>query len=305
MSDELGPTSDDLTAAEYVIGTLPATERVRVERLRATDQALDGAIREWEERLAPLAASVPPLEPSAHVLSRIEAGIRDGSRAGPAEPDRQAMLRRSLRRWRAVAVTSAALAASLALVLAGTLLSRPVRDEYVAVVNRGGEAPALLVTVDMKAGEVRVRSVSTGAPPANHSHELWFVPDGEAPRSLGVLDGSVNRPLPAAPRQQLQAGIIAVSSSRAEALGPAHPQALSSIVGASCATDRAQLQDTSTTYTAHEKSRPTKRSGPAVEKTDPVSDQGIWTLSITWITPFDCITLATVMRATPPLLSAT
>ncbi len=35
------------------------------------------------------------------------------------------------------------------------------------------------------------------------------------------------------------------------------------------------------------------------------SDQGISTLSMTWITPFDCFTLAMVMRAVLPLLSAT
>jgi anti-sigma-K factor RskA len=194
--------SDDIhiRAGEYVLGTLDAGERAEIEGLIPRDPALAAAVRDWEARLAPLNALASPVEPSARVWSGIERSL-DALAAGAARnlapagvasnvvamPDRAAVdrLRRSVRLWQAATGAAAALAAGLALFIGAGGAGRSA-EEYVAVVNRGGDLPALIVRVDTRAGEVRVRSLAAEAPP-DRSLELWYIGAGGTPRSIGLV----------------------------------------------------------------------------------------------------------------------
>jgi anti-sigma-K factor RskA len=91
--------------------------------------------------------------------------------------------------WRSVSAAAAALAAALALfiVLDGRWPGLEREQNYVAVVNRGGDMPALIVRIDLRQGVVRVRSVTAEAPPGR-SLELWYIGASQAaPKSLGIL----------------------------------------------------------------------------------------------------------------------
>lgn len=193
MSD---PHSRDAEAAEYVLGTLPADERRAFEADAARDPALAAAVRAWEERLAPLADALPSVEPRPGLRDEITAAIRTRSTPNVvpfALPDR---LRRSRNLWRAGAIGASALAASLAALLVTDRPPSPPSG-LVAVVNRAGDLPALIVRVDVAGGVVQVRSVAAETPPAR-SLELWSVAAGEAPRSLGIIGSGTTRvPLPA------------------------------------------------------------------------------------------------------------
>jgi anti-sigma-K factor RskA len=61
------------------------------------------------------------------------------------------------------------------------------RDQYVAVVNRGGDLPALIVRVDTGEGVVRVRPLAAETP-SGRSLELWYIGVDRQARSLGTLD---------------------------------------------------------------------------------------------------------------------
>ena len=80
-------------------------------------------------------------------------------------------------------------AALVAFIAVRDLSIRPASDvqgSYVAAVNRGGDKPALIVRVDLKTHQVLVRPVAAEAP-VGHSLELWYVSDGKAPRSMGLV----------------------------------------------------------------------------------------------------------------------
>ncbi|SEP42763.1 Anti-sigma-K factor RskA [Methylobacterium sp. ap11] len=212
-SDEAG-----LRAAEYVLGTLGRAEREAYRQERAGSPSLQAAERAWEARLAPLAAAVPGIAPPAGAWDRIAArlpaeapGISTRVSDRPAAP--VVDLRPALRRWRRAAVAAGSLAAGLALFIAVERLApRAEPAQYLAVVNRGGELPALVVRVDTRAGTVQVRALAAEAP-RDRSLELWVVPASGVPRSLGLVrDAADTRlALPAGDRPLLDGASLAVT----------------------------------------------------------------------------------------------
>jgi anti-sigma-K factor RskA len=75
------PTLLDHLASTYVLGTLAGGARRRFERLLSERHDLRLLVGQWEQRLAQLAASVPPQQPSPDVWKRIEQRTR-----GKAKP---------------------------------------------------------------------------------------------------------------------------------------------------------------------------------------------------------------------------
>ena len=204
------PDEPDLRAAEYVLGTLSAAEREAYRRDRAAFPALEPSERTWEARLAPLAGAVPEVAPPPGAWEGIAARVaREGPR--PAAP--VVDLRPALRRWRRTALAAGALAAGLALFIAVERVApAPETAGYLAVVNRGGELPALVVRVDPRAGTVQVRALAAEAP-RDRSLELWVVPASGAPRSLGLVQDAAGTrlPLPAGDRALLDGASLAVT----------------------------------------------------------------------------------------------
>ena len=190
------PDDTDLLAAEYVLGTSDAVERVAVAaRLEAGDADLRRAIAAWEDRLAPLAEALPGLVPPAAVYDGIMARLFGERDARLAAPDSAVMsLRWRLRRWQASTGAAALLAASLA-VWIGVRESGPSPDQprFVAVLQRDAGAPAILLDVDLSTRRLTIRPLGA-MPPAGHSYELWIIdPALGGPRSLGVLSAGAGQ----------------------------------------------------------------------------------------------------------------
>jgi anti-sigma-K factor RskA len=193
---------DDVLAAEYVLGTLEPDERTVYASVLAYDAEKRGVVAQWERRLAPLGAVVPEVTPPPAVWNRIvdalfggpeavRLRIVEGRRRGADPAER---LRRSRNFWRGLSLASGALAATLAIVVARQEILRRWGEPptYLAVVNRGGVEPALVVRVDLGSGQVFVRPVAAEVP-AGKSLELWYIGAGKAPRSMGLVDTGPTR----------------------------------------------------------------------------------------------------------------
>lgn len=202
-------------AIEYVLGTLDQAERAAFERDLPGDPALAATVHSWEDLLASLAIAVPSVEPKPELWRAIEAAIGP-SRSATIVPFPTAAdvsrLRRSRSLWRGGALAAGAIAAVLALLVAAPqFLPQPQPPALLAVVNRSGELPALLVRVDQRNGIVQVRSLAAETPP-DRSLELWSLVQGEKPRSLGLLGtGATRVSLPAGEAARLAGATIAVS----------------------------------------------------------------------------------------------
>ncbi len=191
MADE-----PDLDAAERALGLDPI----------GAETAADAAMRAaWEERLAPLAGLLPPVDPPVGLFARIEARIAPASADAQAAASNVADIaayRRSAARWKGVAALAGAIAAALAIYVA--LPGPPTEAErYVAVVthDQNGQA-GLVIQIEPATGVATVIPVT--APPPGNSYEMWTIPDGQTtPVSLGLLPQSAveRRNFTAAPDQ--------------------------------------------------------------------------------------------------------
>ena len=180
---------DDLSAAEFALGTLDPGERAALAARRQREPELDAAIRAWEARLSPLAEAAPPIEPPHDYLPAIQARLRVTSPPTSGAEDAVARLQARLARWRAGAVAASAVAAMLAigiLVRVSTEVAAP--HEFVAVLQKSADAPAFAISVNIDTREFTVRPVAASAP-VGKSYELWII-DARLgpPRSLGVID---------------------------------------------------------------------------------------------------------------------
>jgi anti-sigma-K factor RskA len=179
-------------SGEYVLGTLTEAERHAFEIELANDSQLQAEVADWERRLAPLAKMIAPQEPSPAVWAAIERklDVEQRTPSVDAQGSNVVYLRRSVRIWRSLTAASGALAAALALfILADRWQGHEASQDYVAVVNRGGTLPALIVRVDTREGTVKIRSLSAEAPP-DKSLELWYIGAGQTPKSLGTVENA-------------------------------------------------------------------------------------------------------------------
>jgi anti-sigma-K factor RskA len=199
------PELVDRLAAEYVLGTLRGPARRRFERWRASTPHVDQRCRYWEEHLMHVAKGLKPVQPPAHVWSAIRRRLNLTPHRSP---------RRGARSW--------ALAASILIVagLAGLLYWRSlpaVRATAVATLSAKSGDAIWQVEVFGTANRLVVQTAKLTARPDGHDYELWALPKGGNPVSLGVLpaEGTSTRALSA-----IQKAALASSNQLAVSIEP-------------------------------------------------------------------------------------
>lgn len=204
----------DALSAAYVLGTLPPRVRARLARAAQTDTMVASTIREWEQRLLPLADAAPPITPPPQVWKRI--AMRLGLDA--VRPSEQGPWWMRMPFWRGLALASLA----AVVVLGGVVVrEQQLAEAPIVVVLAGQDArPALIASLDRASRVMTVKTVGGAPVPPDRSLELWMLPEGAAPRSLGVLPSTgVGRvTLPALPDETF-ANVPALAVSLEQAGG--------------------------------------------------------------------------------------
>lgn len=209
-------TERDQLAADFALGLLEGEELLTARGLLASDRAFAELVDRWQEWFAPLLDGIAPVEPDPALWERIAAAIA-------APPGAEVVqLRRAVRYWQLGTATAAAAALVLALFVAlpgkgpGALptaieSSAVPTPLAVALAPEGGGTLSLVYLP----GERRLVALA-GALPARKGHdlELWLLPEGGKPLSLGLVAPGATRRLTVAPALAAQLGegsAIAVS----------------------------------------------------------------------------------------------
>lgn len=224
------PPTDAVLAGEYVLGVLDANARAQVKARIEREPAFAALVQAWATHLAPLLEELETAPVPAHVWARIEAELDAARRGTSTATSTPAPWWRQVWLWQA---TTAAAVAALAVVWITrplpvaeppapapvvvapepdpTPAPAPAPDPVarpVTLLAQDDGAPAWLATVDADHGVVQLTPVPARDIASDRVPELWLIPDGEAPRSLGVVSGdrAHSVEVPAALRHDLVTG---------------------------------------------------------------------------------------------------
>lgn len=213
------PRDDDLFAAEYALGVLDANERIEAQARIARDPAFAALVAAWDARFAAWLLRAQPQAPSAHVWPRVRTSLGWASVGDDTRPGRW----NDVRTWRlATALAAAAAIAAISFALlqrpappappqvvvappapAPTTPARPV-----TVLERDDGSTGWIASIDPGAAQVHLAPVPVPADAQGRVNELWVIPAGKAPISLGLVstDKAQTIDVPAAVRDALRVG---------------------------------------------------------------------------------------------------
>lgn len=190
MSDDRSEGENtDVLAGEFALGVLTNDELKRARDLAASDPHFRTTVSRWTGRLARLLLDIPAIEPPESSWIRIATLI-----GSMVERDNVLTLRRKLNQWRGAALGTATIAACLGLFLVfrpptiGTNAPPPAAP-MVALLSDGQESK-IVASWDPIRRQLILAVAGTFSADQTHSHELWVIPSGRAPVSLGILPNS-------------------------------------------------------------------------------------------------------------------
>jgi anti-sigma-K factor RskA len=228
------PPSDEVLAGELVLGVLEAGQRRQLQARIEADREFAQRVEAWERRLAPWLSDIEPVE----VPAQVWAGIC--RRLGWAEREAAGGWWESLGFWRGATVLASVIAiAAIVFTLQRptTSLTPPVARQVqptakpVTALAHDDGTPGWLASVDAVNGTVLMVPVPTVPDPQGRVPELWLIPAGQAPRSLGAV--SINRSHIVTVPQEARAALVpgsVLAITLEPAAGIPHPAPTGAIV---------------------------------------------------------------------------
>lgn len=189
----------DLLAAEYVVGLLDAAQRRDARRRMRTEPAFAEEVAAWEQRFAAWLQAFEPVAAPPDAWRRVQRNLGWSASPAPRGASSDAPLRAP---WRGLALGGFALAALLAVALVATLRrpaeqlpapppvvqQRVVAPDMVASIAADDGRAMLVASIDSGSGAMTLAPAGDMQVPADKAAELWLIPAGGTPQSLGVID---------------------------------------------------------------------------------------------------------------------
>jgi anti-sigma-K factor RskA len=198
MDIRTNPGLQDRLAAEYVLGTLRGPARDRFQRMMSLDSNLRIAVEAWQSRLVPIAVAIEPVKPRGRVWDAILRRTAPGAMATTPGG-----LWNSLALWRSIglAASGATTALLAALIVFAPDSPKPAAPPqivrvpaselpaaYFAVLSDPkSQKPVLAVSAIRNSDRLVVKMLDASIAVPGKSLELWALPPGGTPRSLGLV----------------------------------------------------------------------------------------------------------------------
>lgn len=178
--DDLHEGGDDILAAEFALGVLPASDQTLLARRVETDPEFARAVFAWEERLSPLAEGYVPADLSPRVKTALDKHLFGIA----GEPVRSGFWS-NLTLWRTLA---AGLTAAFLVAITLPMLQPPAPSQPSVMASLSTTASDVhyMAVYDGGTGMVRLAHLS-GNPAPGQVFELWVAEGDAAPVSLGII----------------------------------------------------------------------------------------------------------------------
>lgn len=207
-----GPPDDSILAGEYVLGVLDGVQRDEAGRRAAADPTFARLVEGWEGHFAPWLEAIPAQAVPQYLWPRIRVRLGWPAMAPPAaSPSPRPGLWRSAPFWRGA--TALATAAAIGAVYVGRAPSPDVvppaqppavvqpapapptitepAARPVTVLAREDGATAWIASIASDRDAVLMVPVPSAPDPTGLVGELWIIPAGGAPLSLGFVSNEL------------------------------------------------------------------------------------------------------------------
>jgi len=186
--DSAPPPSDDIRAGEYVLGVLDAFERSHAQARIASEPTFARLVDDWENHFSAWTIDAAAAEPPAHLWPRIR------SRLGwPSAEVVRPNVWNNVSVWRGVAGLAAA--AALAVFFIGRPTAPPQAPSTgeeqaarpVTVLLRDDGSAGWIASIDPARDKLLMVPVPHSLAADGRADELWIIPTGKTPLSLGFV----------------------------------------------------------------------------------------------------------------------
>ena len=180
------PPEDAILAAEYALGLIDEADRVIVERRMRRDRAFSSLVELWDLRFAAFYGAAIEIPPPADLKARIDRALFGASTPSTPTRPRNSIVE-TLAFWRWASIGLALLSALfLAFALRPTPSPLATPQRLIAALAPADAAMLAMVSVDVTAQRLDISGLKVD--PGAGDAELWVIPPGGVPRSLGLLD---------------------------------------------------------------------------------------------------------------------
>ncbi|MCU6279779.1 hypothetical protein F3J31_06620 [Enterobacter sp. Acro-832] len=166
---------DDMLAAEYALGTLRGGARLQFQKRVLHEPALAARVAYWQEMFSTLDSHLVPVPPPETVWKRIALDLP------PKKPLRKS---RPYVGWMAAASLAA-------LSVVAWYAIRTPELAPLMVLNDTQQHGQWVVSADASRQHLSIAPLRPTAVEAQHSLQLWLIPGGQAPVSMGLLHNDI------------------------------------------------------------------------------------------------------------------
>lgn len=183
--------NQNLRYAEYVLGVLDADTRAEVAReVMVSDEAAT-AVALWQHRLIPLADTVADVVPAPYVWARIHDELQLEAPARTAIAPARKGLWNNLALWHWLGIGASAVAVALLVVVslpprAPAPIEAPA-SYMAATIQQDNGSTGWTATMDPQRGRIVVVPGTPMAFAPGKAPELWLIPAGGKPISVGMI----------------------------------------------------------------------------------------------------------------------
>ncbi len=180
----------NLRYAEYVLGVLDADTRAEVAReMMASDEAAS-AVALWQRRLMPLADTIAEVAPAPYVWARIHDALQLEAPRRASVPARGGLWN-NLALWHWLGIGASAVAVALLVVVSlpprATAPVESTAGYLAATIQQDNGSTGWTATVDTQRSRMVVVPGTPVAFAPGKAAQLWLIPAGGKPISVGLI----------------------------------------------------------------------------------------------------------------------
>ncbi|WP_187271584.1 anti-sigma factor [Massilia arenae] len=216
----------DKLAGAYVLGTMGAGARRRFTRLQVGSIAVQRAVADWHNRLAPLYGAIPAVAPPPALWTRIAGRIQPAADAQPAPRmlDRLRIWLKPVFGFALGAVVATAFVSHNAHLFGMHHMSAALPASYVGILQDEGGKSRLTVGSHRHGETMTIRLLAPLAIPPGRVARLWALPAHGAPVPVANVAAGASAPIRlGAPAEEVFAGIARLAVSFEEDPAAAQP----------------------------------------------------------------------------------